>query len=349
MKSTTLPGILRAMSIRSGLAATLTMVCAATLLTGVVGPPGAAAATPTVPLGAAGSFAALAGSTITNTGSTVVNGDLGLSPGTAVTGFPPGVVNGAVHTATAVALQAKNDLTTAYDDAAARTTTATVPVELGGTTKAPGVHDSPAGTFGITGTVTLDAMGDPNAVFIFKAASTLITASASSVTLTGGAKACNVFWVVGSSATLGTYSTLRGTVMAMASITATTGVTVDGRLLARTAAVTLDTNTVTRPSCTQATVATTTTLRSSANPAPAGTPVGFTATVTADTGTAVPTGVVVFMDGNAVLGSVPLNSVGRGVLTTSALTAGTHRIRAVYAGATGFTGSSSARLTQSIV
>jgi hypothetical protein len=120
-------------------------------------------------------------------------------------------------------------------------------VELGGTTKTPGVYDSPAGTFGITGTLTLDARGNPNAVFIFKAASTLITASASDVKLINGARAARVFWVVGSSATLGTYSTLRGNVLALASITVTTGVTVRGRTLARTAAVTLDTDTITRP------------------------------------------------------------------------------------------------------
>jgi hypothetical protein len=145
-----------------------------------------------------------------------------------------------------VAVQAKNDLTTAYNDAAARPSTATVPVELGGTTKRPGVYQSPAGTFGITGTLTLDARGNPDAVFIFQAASTLITASASSVNLVNGAQASNVFWKVGSSATLGTYSILRGNVLALASITVTTGVTVDGRALARNAAVTLDTNTIIR-------------------------------------------------------------------------------------------------------
>jgi hypothetical protein len=245
MSTSRFTGPVRMITARARLA--LTLVCATTLLIGVVGPPTASAATPTISLGTAGNYAVLAGATVTNTGPTVINGDLGLSPGTAVTGFPPGQLNGTLHTADAAALQAKLDLATAYDDAAGRPTTATVPVELGGTTKTAGVYDSPAGTFGITGTLTLDAQGDPGAVFIFKTASTLITASASGVNLINGAQAGNVFWQVGSSATLGTHSTIRGTVMALASITVTTGVTIDGRVLARTAAVTLDSNTITNP------------------------------------------------------------------------------------------------------
>ena len=225
----------------------ITLTAVTTLLIGVVGPPSASAAVAPVSLGTAASYAVLAASTVTNTGPTTVTGDLGLSPGTSVTGFPPGQVIGAVHIADAAAAQAKTDLTAAYNDAAGRTTTATVPVELGGTTKTSGVYESPAGTFGITGTLTLDAQGNANAVFIFKAASTLITASASNVVLINGAKAGNVFWKVGSSATLGTNSTLRGNVLALASITVTTGVTVAGRTLACTAAVTLDSNTITRP------------------------------------------------------------------------------------------------------
>jgi hypothetical protein len=195
----------------------------------VIGSPSASAATPTVSLGTAASFSVLAGSTVTNTGPTTINRSLGLSPGTAVTGFPPGQVSGLIHAADTVALKAKLDLDAAYIDAAARPTTATVPVELGGTTKTPGVYDSPAGTFGITGTLTLDGQGDTNSVFIFKAASTLITASASNVKLINGARAANIFWQVGSSATLGTYSTIRGNIMALASITVTTGVIVYGR------------------------------------------------------------------------------------------------------------------------
>jgi hypothetical protein len=198
-----------------------------------------------VPLGTAANFAVLAGSTVTNTGSTTINGDLGLSPGTSVTGFPPGQVNGTIHAGDSTALQAQADLTAAYNDAAARSVTATVPTELGGTTETPGVYNSTAGTFGITGTLTLDAQGDPNAVFIFEAASTLITASASDVSLVNGAQAANIFWVVGSSATLGTGSALQGSILALTSITVTAGTIIDGRALARDGAVTLDTNTIT--------------------------------------------------------------------------------------------------------
>jgi hypothetical protein len=209
----------------------------------------AAAATTQVGLGTATDYAVLAGSTITNTGASVLNGDLGLHPGTSVIGFPPGTVNGTQHITDAAALQAQSDLTTAYLDAAGRTPVTTVPTELGGTTKTDGIYDSASGTFGITGTLTLDAQGDANAVFIFKTASTLITAGSSVVSLVNGAQACNVFWQVGSSATLGTDSTFKGNIMALTSITATTGANIVGRLLARNAAVTLDTNTITRATC----------------------------------------------------------------------------------------------------
>jgi Ice-binding-like len=204
-----------------------------------------------VPLGTADNFAVLAGSTVTNTGPTVVNGDLGLSPGTSVTGFPPGTVNGTQHITDAVAAQAQTDLTTAYNDAAAQAPTGTVSADLGGQTLTPGVYNS-ASSLGLTGALTLDAQGNANAVFIFQAGSTLTTASASSVNLVNGAQACNVFWQVGSSATLGTASTFRGTILALTSITVTTGATVDGRVLARNAAVTLDTNTITRSRCASA-------------------------------------------------------------------------------------------------
>lgn len=332
---------------RSRLAQLIAVGCVATVTLSVVGLSSASAATPEVSLGTAGNFAVLAGSTITNTGPTTINGDLGLSPGTAVTGFPPGQLNGNSHTADAVAAEAKTDLAAAYNDAAARPTTATVGVELGGTTKTPGVYDSPAGTFGITGTLTLDGQADPDAVFIFKAASTLITASASSVHLVNGAQSANVFWKVGSSATLGTYSTIRGNVMALASITATTGVTVDGRLMARTAAVTLDTNEVTPKAAVQPpvqAVSTTTKLTTSANPIAPEESVTFAATVAANTGTTVPAGLVVFTNRTALIGVITLDNAGHAEFTTASLAVGLHVIEATYIGADGFSGSMSPRV-----
>jgi hypothetical protein len=204
-----------------------------------------------VGLGTATSYGVLAGSGITSTSTvldpTVVNGDLGVSPDTSITGFPPGIVNGAQHSADAEALQAKTDLVLAYDDAAGRTPVTSVATELGGTTLLPGNYAG--ATLGLTGTVTLDAKGDPDAVFVIKSNETLITAEGSSVSLIGSANPCNVYWVVGSSATFGVDSDFVGTTMAMASITATTGADFEGRLLARTGAVTLDTNTITRPVC----------------------------------------------------------------------------------------------------
>jgi hypothetical protein len=245
---TFLVGAIRRITASYRLPVAVTIAGASAVLLCAAGPAsaGTAAATAPVPLGTAAQFAVLGASTVTNTGPTVLNGNLGLSPGTAITGFPPGLVNGAVHAADTAALKAQNDLTTAYNNAAARPATATIPTELGGTTVTPGVYNSAAGTFGITGTLTLNAQGNPNAVFIFQAASTLITASASEVKLINGAKAANVFWQVGSSATLGTYSSFKGNIMALASITVTTGVTVKGRALARTAAVTLDTDTISK-------------------------------------------------------------------------------------------------------
>ncbi len=201
-----------------------------------------------VVLGSATTFAVLAGSTVTSTGGTAVNGDLGVSPGTAVTGFPPGLVNGAIHAGDSAAAQAQLDLTTAYNDAAGRTVGAvTVAGNLGGQTLTPGLYKSTSSLEISSGDLTLDAQGDANAVFIFQMASTLTTTSGRQVILSGGAKAANVFWQVGSSATLGTTSVFKGTIMADQSITLTTGATLDGRALARIAAVTLDANTITTP------------------------------------------------------------------------------------------------------
>jgi type VI secretion system secreted protein VgrG len=210
--------------------------------------PAAYAALPPVGLGTAAPFAVLAGTTVTNTGPTVINGDLGVSPGSAVTGFPPGLVNGSQHAADAVALQAQNDLTTAYNDAAGRTPATSVSTDLGGQTLAAGVYKA-ASSMGLTGTVTLDGENDPNAVFIFQAGSTLTAATGSTVALVRGAQACNVFWQVGSSADLFVNTTFVGTIMALTSINLQTNATLTGRALARNGAVTLDNNAITRPSC----------------------------------------------------------------------------------------------------
>jgi len=217
------------------------------------------AAEATVDLGSTENFAVLASSTVTNTGSTVISGsaggNVGLSSGTSVTGFPPGTISdGAIHIADAVALQAQTDLVVAYNDAAGRTVTSNLTgQDLGGMTLTSGVYkfDSSAQ---LTGTLTLDAEGDPDAAFIFQIGSTLTTASDSTIVLTGGAVYCRVFWQVGSSATLGTDSQFIGHIFAMTSITATNGAEIQGQLLARTGAVTLDSNIITNGVCAVAVV-----------------------------------------------------------------------------------------------
>jgi len=212
-----------------------------------------------VGLGTAGNFAVLAGSTVTNTGPSVISGSVGLAPGSAVTGFPPGIVlAGTTQVANGVALQAKNDLVTAYNDAAGRSSTQTVSGDLAGRTLTPGVYTS-ASSLGLSGQLTLDAQGDPGAVFVFQAGSSLIVGSGSQINLIGGAQACNVYWQVGSSATIGTSSSFVGNILALTSITMTTGATLQGSALARNGAVTLDTNTITRATCAASTGGSTTT------------------------------------------------------------------------------------------
>lgn len=241
----------------TGVAASLALVLTAAAGLLLVGAGPAAAAQAPVALGTTASFAVLAGSMVSNTGPSMINGDLGVSPGTAVTGFPPGLVNGVTHSADAVVAKAQADLVTAYDDAAGRASTATVSADLASQTLVPGVYTG--GALALNGTLTLDAQGDPGAVFVLRAASTLITGSGSVVALVNGADACNVFWQVTSSATLGTSSVFAGNVLALTSITADTGAVVSGRLLARNGAVTLDRTTVTRSTCATATVAPTAT------------------------------------------------------------------------------------------
>jgi hypothetical protein len=199
-------------------------------------------------LGAAQQFAVLGASTVTNTGGSVINGALGVSPGTAVTGFPPGhLVSGTIHSADAAALAAQSDVNAAYNNLLGQACTRDMTgQDLGGRTLTAGVYCF-SSSAQLTGTVTLDALGDANAVFIVKMGSTLTTASAASVALVNGAAADNVFWQVGSSATLGTGTSFAGNILALASITVTTGVGVTGRTLAMNGAVTLDTNAVTAP------------------------------------------------------------------------------------------------------
>ena len=203
-------------------------------------------------LGTAQSFAILGGSTVTNTGPTVITGNLGVSPGTAVTGFPPGtVVGGTIHAADAVAAGAQADTTTAYNDLASEAcgrSSPPNPTELAGQTLVPGVYCFTTSA-SLNGTLTLNAEGNPNAVWVFKIGSTLTTGSAASVVLINGAQNCNVFWQVGSSATLGTGTNFVGNILALTSITLTTDAIVSGRALAQNGAVTLDSNQVAVSSC----------------------------------------------------------------------------------------------------
>jgi outer membrane autotransporter protein len=201
----------------------------------------------TVPLGAAEDFAILGGSTVTNTGATIINGNLGVSPGSSVTGFPPGVVlNGAIHVSDALANQAHADAFTAYTKLAGETPTANLTgMNLGGLTLTPGIYHFDTSAQ-LTGTLTLNNGGNPNAPFHFLIGSTLTTASNSLVLLLGGPDQ-NIFWQVGSSATIGTGTRFVGSILALTSITLTAGATLDGRALAINGAVTLDTNNVQAP------------------------------------------------------------------------------------------------------
>jgi hypothetical protein len=223
-----------------------------------------------VGLGTAARFALLAGTpAITNTGNSSVTGDVGIAPASAVTGFPPGAINGATHAADAVAVRAKSDLTTAYLDAAGRPSSATHGT-LGGLTLPGGVYDAGGVTLDLTGTLVLDGENDPNSVWIFQATSDLVTASSSAVRFINGGQACNVFWQVTSSATLGSGSTFAGTIMALTSITMDSGVTLTGRALARNGQVTLIDDTITRSTCAAAAPTATPTSSASTTPAPGG-------------------------------------------------------------------------------
>jgi hypothetical protein len=196
-------------------------------------------------LGTVGSYAVLGASTVTNTGTTYLGGDLGVSPGSAVTGFPPGTLTGTVHAADASAQQAQIDAAAAYDALNSQSCTSDLTgQDLGEQTLTPGTYCFDSSSQ-LTGNLVLDAQEDPNAVWIFRMGSTLTTASNSSVTFSNSSQPlCNVYWQVGSSATLGTGTQLIGNIFAVASITMTYGANLNGRAVALNGAVTLDTNTI---------------------------------------------------------------------------------------------------------
>ncbi len=239
---------------------TMTMSLPLTLLLFLVLPGAAGADQSPVDLGMAATFAVLAGAGITNTGTSTVTGDVGTYPTAAITGGGSLTVNGTNHDNDTVAQGAQASLLTAYSTAAGESLATPVVADLGGQTLSPGVYNS-ASSLGLTGTLILDGGGDPNATFVFQAGSTLTTSSASQVDLVDGAQSCNVFWQVGSSATLGSDSRFGGTIMALTSVTITTGASIDGRVLAVNGAVTLDTDTITMPTCSSSPTTT--------NPAPA--------------------------------------------------------------------------------
>ncbi|MGA4881215.1 ice-binding family protein [Streptomyces lydicamycinicus] len=281
-----------------------------------------------VPLGTAATYGVLANTAVTNTGPTVVNGDLGVSPAGAVTGFPPGTVTGTIHVNDAAAAQAQADLLIGYANALSQPVTGTVATELGGTTLTPGVYNSLSGTFTLNGPLTLDAQGNPNAVFIFKMTTTLTTGAAGNVNLINQAQSANVFWQVGSSATLGAGSTIRGSILAFTSITATAGAIVDGRLLALGAAVTLDSNAVTVPPLSTCQVV----VQPVAGPVVVGQPTPVSAVVTCNglpvsgasvtfTGGAVPVNATTNAAGIAT-GSLTFNTAGPATITATVTAAG---------------------------
>jgi LPXTG-motif cell wall-anchored protein len=270
-----LPGrtAIRAANHRRG-ATTIAIAMVAASLLMVVSIAGAAIV-PTIDLGTAEDFSVLGGQTVTNVpaAGTVTAGSVGVWAGTAITGFPPGVVlpPGTIEAGTPVAQQAQADSTAAYLDALGRPLNATTTADLGGLTLVGGVYAGPSkGALQLTGTLTLDGEGNPNSVFIFQTNSSLITASGSSVSLINGAQECNVFWQVGSSATLGSGTSFVGNIMALTSIFVDNGVTVQGRALAQTGEVTLDNDVFTQPLCDLAVPTTTTTTTAATSTTAAG-------------------------------------------------------------------------------
>lgn len=228
-----------------------TLLAAAAALAFVLSSAGAAsAASPLAPdLGQAASFAVLGAQAVTSTGPTVINGDLGVSPGSSITGFPPGLLNGGLHFTDALAASAQADLVVAYDSASAATPEVGDFSVLDGRTLIGGTYAGGEMSLPVGGTLTLDGEGATDSVWIFQASSSLVINSGSVISLTNGASPCNIFWQVTSDATIGTNVNFSGTVLALTSITARTGAVIDGRLLARNAAVTLDSNVISSSDC----------------------------------------------------------------------------------------------------
>ncbi|MEV4106448.1 DUF4082 domain-containing protein [Nonomuraea sp. NPDC049695] len=315
-------------------------VIAALIASGlVVVTPGTAAAAPSMNLDDAASFGVLASTSVANTNQTAITGDLGVSPGSTVSGFPPGTVSGSTHAGDATAAAAKADAVAAYNEADGSPATAFVAAQLGGTTKTPGVYRPSSGSvFQINGTLTLDAQYDPAAVFLFKAAS-LSTANVSNISLTNGAQADNVFFQLTDAATLGTNSTFQGNVLASDGVTVNSGAAVKGRVFSITDAVTLQ-GTTTGPK-TRITVPndppTTTTLDTSPNPSRNGQTVTMSATVSAVSGDVVPQGEVAFKDGTTLLGHDFVDEQGD-VSIQVPLSGGNHQLTAVYQGGDTFDG-----------
>ncbi|MCX4981879.1 ice-binding family protein [Streptomyces sp. NBC_00572] len=288
-----------------GLASALATAVAAAMVA-VTSTQALAIATP-VPLGTTASYSVLAGQGVTNTGNSVLDHDLGTHPNGAITGFPPGRVLGAVHPADDQARQAKIDLIVAYNNAAGQLTGQAPDFPLaagigGGQELLPGVHRATSGV-GLTGDLILNAGGNPNAVWVFQIPEALTTASSSRILLTNGASPCNVYWQIGSSATLGTTSTFVGTIMALTSIFVNQGASVEGRALARNGEVTLNNNRIFLGGC--ATGGTTT-------GATAGTTTGTTTGATTGTTTGATTGTTLGLIGGTLIGGPSVNLVGGG-------------------------------------
>ncbi|MGW4637554.1 ice-binding family protein [Sphaerisporangium sp. NPDC004334] len=287
---------------------------------------------PPVQLGEAADCAVLAGAAVTNTNMSLVTGDVNVTPGDTVSGFPPGAVRGSIDVDNAEARREKAAAVAAYHEAASRTPTATIPPNLGGNAVlTAGVYNTPGGVFTLSGTLKLDAQGDPGAVFIFQA-TTLVTERVSNIDLLNGAQADNVFWEVRDSATLGKLSTFRGNLMAYKSVTVQAGTAMFGRAMGINSAVQLIGTTDGPP--THVTVPdnppTSTTLSSSPNPSHTNQPVTFTATVLGSDQGFRPTGTVLFKDGSAVIGSAMLNTSAVATFTTSSLPLGARQMTATY-------------------